>query len=72
MRSVHFMSVIAIDLFYISKRKLKVASYWIKADILKQFPENFSYLFFGTVDVQRQNPLSNKKISDEDKCLRIS
>ena len=49
MRSVHFMLVIPFDSFQISKTKLKVASYWIKVEILKQFDEICSYLFFGTV-----------------------
>ena len=51
MRSMHFMMVIAFDSFQMSKMKLKVASYWIKVYILKQYTENFSYLSFGTVDV---------------------
>ena len=46
-RSVYFMPVIAFDSFQISKTKLKVAL----VDILKQFPEYFSYLSSGNVDV---------------------
>ena len=54
-RSVDFMPVIiAFDSFQMSKTKLKVALYWIKVSILKQFAENFSYLSFGTVDVWGQ------------------
>ena len=54
-----------------SKTKLKVVPYWIKVNILKQFAKNCSYLSFGTVDVYWHHPLSNKRISDEDKCLKI-
>ena len=50
-RSMHFMLVTAFDSFQMSKTKLRVAPYWIKVDILKQFPKYFSYLSFGTVDV---------------------
>ena len=72
MRSMHFMPVIAFDSFQMSKTKLKVAPYWIKADILKQFPGYFSYLSFGTVDVYGHDPLSTKRIFDKNRCLRIS
>ena len=41
MRSMHFMPVIVFVSFQMSKTNLKVASYWIKADILKQFTEYF-------------------------------
>ena len=69
MRSVHFMLAIAFEM---SNMKLKVALYWTNVGSLKQPVENCSYLVFGTVDVQWQNPLSNKRISDEDKCLQMS
>ena len=45
------MLVIAFDSVQMSKTKLKVDLYWIKVDILKQFAENCSYLFFVIVDV---------------------
>ena len=45
------MLVIAFDSLQMSKAKPEVAPYWININILKQFPENFSYLSFGTVDV---------------------
>ena len=45
------MLVIAFDSLQLSETKFKVASYWIKADILKQFAENCSYLVFGIVDL---------------------
>ena len=51
MRSVHIMLIIASDPFQASKTKLEIAPYWIKAGILKQFADDFSYLSFGTVDV---------------------
>ena len=51
MRSVQLMPVITFDSFQMSKTKLKVAPYWIKTDILKKFPEYFSYLSFETIDV---------------------
>ena len=51
MRSVLFMLVIAVYSFHMLKTNLKLALYWIKVDILKQFAEHFSYLSFGTVDV---------------------
>ena len=51
MRSVHIMLVIAFESFDMSKTILKIAPYWIKVDILKEFAENCSHLFFGTVDV---------------------
>ena len=51
MRSMHFMPVIAFDSFQMLKTILKVAPYWIKVDILKQFPGYSSYLSFATVDV---------------------
>ena len=67
MRSVHFMLVITLDSVQIKKKtKLKVTPHWIKVDILKQFAEDCSYLFFRTTDV------SSKRISDEDDCLRMS
>ena len=53
--------IIAFDSFQMSKTKLKVALYWIKVSILKQFAENFSYLSFGTVDLETAH-----------KCPRIS
>ena len=71
MRSMHLMPVIALNSFEMSKTKIKVAPYWIKIDILKPFPGYFLYLSFGTVDVKGQL-LSNKRISDEDKCPRVS
>ena len=51
MRSVHLVPVVAFDSIQMSKTELKVAPYWIKVDILKQFTENFSYLSFGTGNV---------------------
>ena len=50
-RSMDSMLVIAFDSLQMSKTKLRVAPYWIKVDILKQFPKYFSYLSFETVDV---------------------
>ena len=64
MRTMHFMPVIAFDLFQMLKTKLRVAPYWIKVDISKQFAEYFSYLSFGTVNLYGQHPLSNKCISN--------
>ena len=41
MRSMQFMPVIVFVSFQMSKTNLKVASYWIKVDILRQFAEYF-------------------------------
>ena len=41
MRSVHFIPVIAFDLFQMLKKKLKVTAHLIKVDSLRQSAENF-------------------------------
>ena len=46
MNLVHFLLVIAFDSFQMSKTEIKLAPYWMKVNMLKQFAENFLYLSF--------------------------